>query len=46
VGALAYSEENPKQDKKKILLAEELAMEWLRNAENSKPSGEPGESEG
>ena len=46
VGALIYSEENPKQDKKKILLAEELALEWLRNAENSMPSGDPDESEG
>jgi len=33
VGALTYSEDNPKQDKERIIIPEELAEEWLQQAE-------------
>jgi hypothetical protein len=33
VGALTYSEDNPKQDKERIIIPKELAEEWLQQAE-------------
>ena len=35
VGALTYSEDNPKPDKKKITLPEILAEEWLQQVEDN-----------
>lgn len=35
VGALTYSEDNPKPDKKKIPLPEILAEEWLQQVEDN-----------
>ena len=36
VGALTYSEDNPKPDKKKITVPEILAEEWLKKVIDSK----------